>query len=122
MPVAAAVTGGEVSDFKGYGPVMRDGPEPKVLVADKGYDADFIRQDMDSRGGVAVIPAKRNRKIQNPIDGYIYALRNRIERCFNKMKNARRLATRYDKTSASYRGFVHITSIRLWIRYFVNRS
>jgi hypothetical protein len=47
---------------------------------------------MESRGGVAVIPAKRNRKMQVPIDGHIYALRNRIERCFNKMKNARRVS------------------------------
>ena len=99
-----------------------DGPPPKVLLGDKGYDADFLRKDMEKRGGIAVIPMKRNRKIQAPIDGHIYALRNRIERCFNKLKNARRLATRYDKTAESYLGFVHIVSIRLWIRVFVNNS
>jgi len=101
---------------------MADGPEPKVLIADKGYDADFIREDMEKRGGVAVIPTKRNRKIHIPVDGHVYALRNRIERCFNKMKNARRLATRYDKTALSYLGFVHIVSIRLWTKHFVNRA
>ena len=115
MPVALAVTGGEVSDYKGYGPVTDGGRDPKVLIADKGYDADFIRNDVDKRGGVAVIPSRRSRKVQAPIDGHIYALRNRIERCFNKLKNARRLATRYDKTASSYLGFVQITSIRLWI-------
>ena len=99
-----------------------DGPAPKVLLADKGYDADFIRKDMERRGGMAMIPTKRNRLIQLPVDAAIYALRNMVERCFNKLKNARRLATRYDKTADSYLGFVHIVSIRLWMRQFVNAA
>lgn len=104
-------------------PIMdAEGPAPKVLLADKGYDADFIRYDMQSRGGFAMIPTKKNRLVQIPVDGAIYALRNIIERCFNKLKNARRLATRYDKTAHSYSGFIHIVSIRLWMKQFVNRS
>ena len=99
-----------------------DGPAPKVLLADKGYDADFIREDMNRRGGVAMIPTKRNRLIQLPVDTAIYALRNMVERCFNKLKNARRLATRYDKTADSYLGFIHIVSIRLWMNQFGNAS
>jgi len=131
LPIAFALTGGEVSDFKGYLPVMNaDGPAPKVLLGDKpvlsevegGYDADFIRQDMESCGGLAMIPTKRNRLIQLPVDAAIYALRNMVERCFNKLKNARRLATRYDKTADSYLGFIHTVSIRLWMREFVNAS
>ena len=98
------------------------GPAPKVLLADKGYDADFIREDMERRGCAAMIPTKRNRLIQLPVDAAIYALRNMVERCFNKLKNARRLATRYDKTADSYLGFIHIVSIRLWTRQFVNAS
>ena len=99
-----------------------DGPAPKVLLADKGYDADFIRRDMERRGGIAMIPTKRNRLVQLPVDTAIYALRNMVERCFNKLKNARRLATRYDKTADSYLGFIHIVSIRLWMNQFVNAS
>ena len=99
-----------------------DGPAPKVLLADKGYDADFIRKDMEGRGGIAMIPTKRNRLVQLPVDTAIYALRNMVERCFNKLKNARRLATRYDKTADSYLGFIHIVSIRLWMNQFVNAS
>jgi transposase len=56
-----------------------------------------------------------------PVDAAIY-LRNMVERCFNKLKNARRLATRYDKTADSYLGFIHIVSIRLRMRQFVNTS
>jgi transposase len=106
-----------------YLPIMNaDGPAPKVLLADKGYDADYIREDMERRGGTAMIPTKRNRKIQLPVDSAIYALRNMVERCFNKLKNARRLATRYDKTADSYLGFIQLVAIRLWMRQFVNRS
>lgn len=54
LPIAFATTGGEVSDFKGYLPIMNaDGPAPKVLLADKGYDADFIHEDMEKRDGMA---------------------------------------------------------------------
>ena len=87
LPIAFALTGGEVSDYKGYLPIMNaDGPAPKVLLADKGYDTDFIREDMERRGGIAMIPTKRNRLVQLPVDPAIYALRNMVERCFNKLK------------------------------------
>jgi len=89
------------------------GPQPRLLLADKGYDADFIRQDLDDRGVAAVIPAKRNRTVQPVIDGHIYALRNLVERCFSKLKHSRRLATRYDKTADSFLGFILVASIRL---------
>ena len=123
LPIVFAPTGGETSDYKGYLPIMNaDGPAPRVLLADRGYDADFIREDMERRGGTAMIPTKRNRKVQLPVDPAIYALRNMVERCFNKLKNARRLATRYDKTADSYLGFIQLVAIRLWMRQFVNRS
>jgi transposase len=110
-----------MSDYLGFDPLMQaEGPKAKVLLADRGYDADHIRETLEENGAVAVIPMRRNRKVQIPVDQHIYALRNRIERCFNKLKNSRRLATRYDKTKASYLGFVHIAAIRIWTRAFVN--
>jgi transposase len=121
LPVAVTLSGGQVSDVKGYAPVMDEpGPRPHVLLADKGYDADFIRDDLTARGVATVIPAKRNRTIQPVIDGHIYALRNRVERCLSKLKHNRRLASRYDKTADSFLGFVLVASIRLWIRHFVH--
>lgn len=99
-----------------------DGPEPKVLIADRGYDADWLRETMEARAITPVIPTRKGGKIQLPMDDHFYALRNRIELCFNKLKNARRLATCYDKTAAIYLGFVQIASIRIWRRVFVNRS
>lgn len=67
---------------------------------------------------------RRSRIDQIPIDGRIYALRIRIriERCFNRLKNWRRLATRHDKTAAIYLGFGLVASVRLWMRIFVNRT
>ena len=117
LPVAVTLSGGQVSDVKGYGPVMdQPGPTPRVLLADKGYDADFILADLAARGVAAVIPAKRNRKIQPVIDGHIYSLRNLVERCFSKLKHSRRLATRYDKTALSYLSFWHIAAALDWLR------
>jgi transposase len=114
---------GEASDVKGYEPVMDEpGPAPKVVIADKGYDSDAIRGDLEKRGVTPVIPHRRNRKIQTPVDGFIYALRNRIERCFSKLKQNRRIATRYDKTADSYLGFAVIGALRVWIRHFVNTA
>ena len=123
MPVAVDIGPGQSSDFNGAIPLIdAPGPEAKVVLADRGHDSDTIRQTLESRDIVPVIPTKRNRKVQIKIDDYIYALRNRIERCINKLKNSRRLATRYDKTADSYLAFVQIASIRLWTRTFVNRS
>ena len=76
-------------------------------------------KDVEARGGIAVIPTRRSRRVREIFDGHVYTLRNRIERCFNRLKNARRVATRYDKTAASFLGFVLVASIRLWPRDFV---
>ena len=114
---------GEVSDVKGYAPTMDEpAPEPKVLIADRGYDSDAIRDDLDKRGVTPIIPGRRNRREPKPVDGFIYSLRNQIERCFAKMKQSRRFATRYDKTAASYLGFALLTAIRLRVRRFVNTA
>jgi transposase len=94
---------------------------PKSMLADMGYDSDAIREDAWFHGTDPVIPTKRNRKVQRPVDKALYALRNRIERFFNKLKNARRVATRYDKTVDSFLAFIQLASIKIWWK-FVNRT
>ena len=94
LPVRAEITGGEVSDYKGFDLLMEDEALPDVLIADKGYDSDYVRQTVECGGGATIIPSRSNRKEPVPIDGFIYALRNQIERCINKLKCARRVATR----------------------------
>lgn len=100
---------------------MEDGERPRVLLGDKGYDSDAILQDSWLHGTEPIIPPKSNRIKQRVFDKTLYAMRNKIERFFNKLKNARRVATRYDKTTNSFLAFVQLTSIKIWLR-FVNRT
>ena len=91
--------------------------DPEQLLGDKGYDSDAVRQEIADHGGEALIPTKANRKIQHTVDKAIYGLRNRIERFFNRLKNSRRVATRYDKLIESFVAFVILATIRIWIRF-----
>ncbi len=108
------ITPGQTFDYLGFDRVMDNNlPAPIVLLADKGYDADRIRAELHSRGIRPVIPMRKSRKRRTGLNWSLYRLRNLVERCLNKLKNARRVATRYDKTVESFLGFVDITSIRL---------
>lgn len=101
-----------------YEDIMEEeAPDPAAMLADKGYDSDAIRDDLKRRGADPVIPTKSNRKVQRPVNEAKYALRNRIERFFNRLKHSRRIATRYDKLASSFLGFVQIATIRQWIRF-----
>ena len=123
LPVAVVLTGDEVSGVKGYMPVMSEpGPQPKVLLGDKGYDAEAFLADLKDLGVAAVISPKRNRKVQLVIDRHLCALRNLVEWCVSKLKHSRRPAFRSDKTADSYLGFILFASIRKWVRRFVNRT
>lgn len=91
--------------------------DPEVLLADRGYDSDPVRDDVRSRGGEPQIPTKKNRRVQHSVKRALYALRNRIERCINRHNNSRRGATRYDHTASSFLGFVQLAAIRQWISF-----
>ncbi len=118
LPMRSEITGGETADVKGVGLVMaKDLPEPEHLLADKGYDADKVREKLEERGIVAVIPMRRNRKEWRTVDRDFYRWRNLVERCFSKLKQWRRVATRYDKTALSFLGFIDIASVRVWLRF-----
>lgn len=90
--------------------------QAKAVLADKGYDADYVVEAAEKMGALAVIPPKSNRKIQREFDKELYKERNHIERLFNKLKHFRRVATRYDKTAAAFLAFVHVASICLWLK------
>jgi len=91
--------------------------DPERLLGDKGYDGDAVRREIADHGGEAVIPTKANRKIQFTVDKAIYGLRNRIERFFNRLRNSRRVATRYDKLLEGFAAFVILATIRIRIRF-----
>lgn len=118
LPMRTEITGGETADVKGFDLVMSpDLDEPKFFLADKGYDADNVREKLKDRRAIPIIPMRRNRKNWRGVDRDFYRFRNLVERCFSKLKHSRRIATRYDKTALSFLGFVDIASIRVWLRF-----
>jgi putative transposase len=93
-----------------------DGLAADVTIADKGYDADHLIEKVTQTGAEAVIPPKRNRRVQRSYDIDLYKERNVIERFFNKLKQFRRVATRYDKLLVNFMGFVKLAAIAIWLR------
>jgi transposase len=89
-----------------------------MVLADRAYDADWSRALVSQQGAWANIRPKRNRKDPICFSPHLYRDRNRVERFFNRIKHCRRIATRYDKLSANYLGFVQLASIRLWLRVY----
>jgi transposase len=85
------------------------------LLADRAYDAGWIRILVNEQGAWANIPPKRNRREPICFSPYLYRARNCIERFFSKIKHCRRIATRYDKLAANDLAFVQLASIRLWL-------
>ncbi len=73
-------------------------------------------------GILPIIPPKANRKVPEPPDYRRYRDRNRVERMFNKLKQSRRIATRYDKIALSFESSLNLPSVRLWIKSYVNRT
>lgn len=117
-PLAFVLTPGQAHDTQGFGPLMRMITNRiDALLADKGYDSDAVRDTLASMDVEAVIPARRNRRNPAAHDRVKYRWRNQIERLFNKLKNWRRVATRYDKTAESYIGFVSLASVLLWLPF-----
>jgi transposase len=118
LPIGLVITPGQAHDVTAFPALMQElDCDPEQLLGDKGYDSNAVRQEIEDRGGEALIPSTASRKIQGTVDKAIYALRNRIERFFNRLKNSRRVATRYDKLIESFAAFVILATIRIWIRF-----
>ena len=93
-----------------------EGLKAKAILADKGYDGDYVVKAAEVMGAEVVIPSKFNRKNPRNFEKVLYRERNLIERLFNKLKNFRRVATRYDKTASAYLAFVMVAGIYLWLK------
>jgi transposase len=118
LPIGIVITPGQAHDVTAYPALMAEvDADPERMLADKGYDSDAVRKDIQDRGGEPVIPTKANRKQQIIVQKAIYGLRNRIERFFNRLKNSRRVATRYDKLIQTFAAFVLLSTLRIWIKY-----
>lgn len=139
LPLAFTITGGNVNDCTQLTQVMdavripRIGPgrprtRPDRLLADKGYSSRAIRTYLRSRGIACTIP-ERNDQIAGRrrrgeklcgFDRHLYRRRNVVERCFNRLKQNKALATRYDKLASHYQAIVTIACLRLWLTDFAD--
>ena len=115
-PVAFALTPGNVADISMAVPLLSAVTSPKHLIADKAYDADSLRNWLKTRRIKAVIPSTATRTVPYPLDRAVYRRRNLIERLFCRLKNWRRLATRYDRLARNYIAALALVAIVIeWI-------
>ena len=113
-PLRFIVTAGQVGDIT-QAPALLKGQTGKAVLADKAYDSNALRAIIAAMGAEAVIPSNRSRKIMIVHDELAYKHRNRIERCFGRMKHFRRFATRYERRTVHFKGFIHLIAAILWM-------
>ena len=114
-PLRFRITAGQAHDITVAQPLL-EGQIADAVLADKAYDSNDLRNHIARMKAQAVIPSKRNRKVVIPHDNELYKQRNRIERCFNRLKHFRRFATRYDRRTIHFTGFVHLAAVMIWLR------
>lgn len=122
LPVRLALSPGEAHDVQLARKLLSRLKPGSMLLADRGYDADWIRELAMKKGAWANIPPKSNRSDPICFSPYLYRARNQVERFFNRIKHCRRVATRYDRLAANYLAFVQLASIRLWLRLYESAS
>lgn len=119
LPIRFELTPGQDHDA----PVCRillDQLQPgQAVLADKAYDADWIREMIWEQGAIDVIPSKSNRKVPKEFNAELYKSRNLIERFFGRLKASfRRIATRYEKTSQNFMAMIKLAAVRLWCEFY----
>jgi transposase len=110
------LTEGEVSDYRGAATLLPALPGAAVLIADKGYDSDPLREALIALKIEPCIPGRKNRKAPVPYDAALYKQRNRIERMFGRLKDWRRIAMRYDRCAHSFMSAICIAAtVIFWL-------
>ncbi len=83
---------------------------------DTAYDSDELRRKIAEKGAIAVIPNNPSRALKHPLDAHLYAQRHLVECCFSRLKQFRRVATRFEKTARNYLAIVTLAAIVMWLR------
>ena len=115
LPLRLAAGPGQENDMK-RAHLLIEGFRPCYVLADRAYDADTLMDQILETGAQPVIPPRRHRRIQHRYDKTLYKERNQIERFFAKLKEFRRIATRYDKLLDTFLGFVKLAAIAIWLK------
>jgi transposase len=113
-PCILLLTPGNVHDCKVAQRCIEAMPVSAELVADKGYDSKALREWLTERGTQTVIPPRKNRKVQYDYDKAIYKQRNIIERMFCRLKDWRRIATRFDRNLKNFVGAIALAAAVIW--------
>lgn len=108
------ITGGQASEC-GQANALIEGFAAQYVLADKGYDSDQFIAAIQAQNAQPVIPPKRNRKPQRAYDTTLYKERNLVERLFQKLKQFRRLATRYERLARNYMAMLYLASAMIWL-------
>ena len=107
---------GQMSDYRGAALMLDALPQAKAMLGDKGYDADWLREALAERGITACIPSKANRKTPIPHDRTLYRQRHKIEIMFGRLKDWRRIHTRYDRCAHTFMSAICIAAtVIFWI-------
>lgn len=114
-PVRLLLTGGQTHDSMPARKLL-SGIIAEYVLADKAYDTDSLLVDVKNRGITAVIPPRRNRRVQREYDKHLYKERHLIECFFCKLKEFRRVASRYEKLSSTFLAMVTIAACLIWMR------
>jgi len=109
LPTQFVLSPGQEADIT-HAPALLEGAPAAVVIADKGYDKQEFVDAIEDKGGEAVIPSRKNSTAPREIDTDRYKDRNLVERFWAKIKQYRRIATRYEKTARNYLAFLHLTA------------
>ena len=119
LPIRFELTPSEAHDAPVWKTLLDRLQPGQYVLADKAYDADWIRNMIWEQGAIDVIPSKSNRKLPKEFDAEIYKQRNKIERFFGRIKASfRRIATRHEKTSRNFMAMVKLAAVRIWIKFY----
>ncbi len=119
MPIALKLTEGQAHDGRSAANMLEGVQAGQILLADRAYDSNALRESMNTRGAWANIRPMPNRVEPPVFSPFLYRYRNLVERFFNRLKHYRAIATRYDKHAANYLAPVKLASIRIWLRHYV---
>jgi transposase len=113
-PLRLRLTAGQVADITEAAALI-NGIEAQSVIADKGYDANAFVDTIEAMGAQAVIPPRSNRLTQRAYDRHLYKDRNLVERFFCRLKQFRRIATRYEKLAQNFMSMLSLASIFIWL-------
>jgi transposase len=117
-PIALKLTEGQAHDGRSAEDMFETVQTGHILLADRAYDSDALREMLSQRNAWANIRLMPNRKNRPAFSAWLYRYRNLVERFFNKLKHFRAIATRYDKRDDNFLASVKLASLRIWLRSY----